>query len=202
MKKIILFTLLIAFGLIAARSAQAAFWSKWFAKKTEAPAAQQPISVVDKKKVEAKIHTIEEIAAGIYKGSKDVSISFTEEELKQVIIPLANESIKKAKQIPTSSLNNVLLPDNIIEIYGSMIRPVKGNFMVRIAPTSEKGKLKIEIDRIKFAWLNLPKSLIYKLMEMNKVKPEFLAQKLPNFYLSEITIKDKQITLKGNYQKD
>lgn len=199
MKRYLIATLIFFFS-VAVFPAHAAFWDGWF-KKNQPVSVEKEIAVVDKENVERRIGILKEIAAGIYAGPKNIAMSFSESELKQVVLPFANEKIKRNPRAPSFSLNDVFLSDGRVEARVSITKPFRGNLAVQIVPSVQNGGLKIGINEIKFGWLKISRQLIYKMMEANKIKPEKLIQKTPNFSISEIAIENKTITIRGEYLK-
>lgn len=203
MKKYFTAIILIVLCFAAAAPAQAAFWSKWFKKKTtpvENIAKPAP-PIVDAADVERRAGIAMQIAAGAYKGPADVSITFTEAEAREYLLPLANKNFKKMKSPVGAELTGIFLSDGAVEVLGQIIKPLNASAAIRIIPRVENGAVKADISRVKLGWFTLPKAAVNKLLASNGVDLKKQSWKIPHFTFSEITIKDGRITFAGIYKK-
>lgn len=199
----VLFVLVLLFGVsFVSGAAHAGFLSDLFSKKSAVVAEPiKTIKPIDKIDLAKRIKITQQIAGGFYSGKKEVEISFSEKELQSLFLPWVNKMIKENPQFASSSVDNLFLADGAIEISGIISWSMKSAFMISVTPSVVDGKLKLDVNKAKVGWFNLPKSMINKLLVVLKIKPEDLVRPLPHFELESVIIKDGLINIAGKYKK-
>jgi len=227
MKKIIIFIIILTLSFNLTSTVEAAFWSKWF-KSDKEPANEQvqtapptsfwtriiriikptiqptppPTPVVNTIDVLERTDTIEKIVLGKYYGDKDISISFSKDEITNVILPRLNQKITQYNKTGNkATVNGIYLLNNTLVANVTIVKPLTGIVYVSIQPSVHQGKLKVVIQKIKYKGFPIPQLLINKILKSFKINPEQLIFSIPNFNLEKLEITPKTVLIQGKSVK-
>lgn len=143
-----------------------------------------------------------------YKGPESVTLSATEDELRNNWLPYVNGLLERENTMKGSSFKEVQLnSDGSVKVTGNIGQGIKNIIKVpffssvdiTFKPTVYENNLKIQVTKIKLGWFPVSVGVAQKLVSRWVDLNNFVV-KLDKFSFENITITDKDATVTGHYR--